>query len=242
MRTIISDIDVGFDFRSDTPPGADPDAASPSLRRHHQILWSKPLPSGESFELSAQVPRVYLHHRSALGEFSLSSDCVVPTFTRSDRIADVVSRIPREVRDEFNRLGYTIGGMMVFPANKVNRKMTINGARGCHPRIKDRFDLTVECIRLHYDGTPSPLSDVLLRYGDFFGLFQSFEGYVDFFLLQDLVDGKSGRVRFFLPFEGFNPWPLPTTVTAYERYRANAVEFLAARNERIASWANSQRR
>ena len=36
-------IDSTFDFRSDTPPGKDPDARSPTLRRYHQLLWSKPL-------------------------------------------------------------------------------------------------------------------------------------------------------------------------------------------------------
>ena len=77
---------------------------------------------------------------------------------------------------------------MVFPAQRVDRKMTINGARAFHPRIKDRFDLTLECIRRHYLDEPSPLSDVLARYADFFGLFGDFAGYVDFFHLQDLVN------------------------------------------------------
>ena len=85
------------------------------------------------------------------------------------------------------RIGYTIGGMMLFPGNRVGGKMTINGARGFHPRIKDRFDLTVECIRRHYRDEPSPLSDTLARYADFFGLFGDFQGYVEYFLLQDLV-------------------------------------------------------
>jgi len=35
-----------------------------------------------------------------------------------------------------DRIGYTIGGMMVFPGNRLGRKMTINVARGFHPRIK----------------------------------------------------------------------------------------------------------
>jgi integrase len=39
-------IDTTFDFRSDTPPGLDPDTYSPTLRRYHRLLWSKPLPSG----------------------------------------------------------------------------------------------------------------------------------------------------------------------------------------------------
>lgn len=36
-------IDTAFDFRTDTPPGRDPDSHSPTLRRYHQLLWSKPL-------------------------------------------------------------------------------------------------------------------------------------------------------------------------------------------------------
>ena len=50
------------------------------------------------------------------------------------------------------------------------------------PRIAGRFDLTVECIRGHYLDEPSPLSDTLARYADFFALFGDFDGYVDFFL------------------------------------------------------------
>jgi hypothetical protein len=32
-------IDITFDFRSDTPPGKDPDTWSPTLRSYHQLLW-----------------------------------------------------------------------------------------------------------------------------------------------------------------------------------------------------------
>jgi hypothetical protein len=38
--------------------------------------------------------------------------------------------------------------------------------------------LTLECIRRHYLDEPSPLSDTLARYADFFGLFGDFAGYV----------------------------------------------------------------
>ena len=44
-------IDITFDFRSDTPPGRDPDTSSPTLRSYHRALWSKHLPSGEQFNL-----------------------------------------------------------------------------------------------------------------------------------------------------------------------------------------------
>jgi hypothetical protein len=75
-----------------------------------------------------------------------------------------------------------MGGMMVFPGNQVDRKPTINVARGFHPRISDRMDLTLECVRRYYGQEPSPLAVTLGRYAGFFALFEDFQGYVDFFL------------------------------------------------------------
>jgi hypothetical protein len=140
-------IDITFDFRSDTPPGKDPDSHSPTLRRYHQLLWSKPLPNGAPFELDATTPPSYLHHRSEIGEFFLSSDAVIPSFSRARELKHIIDQIPQAEIAAFNRVGYTIGGMMVFPGYQVDRKMTINQARGCHGSIRDRFDLTLECIR-----------------------------------------------------------------------------------------------
>jgi hypothetical protein len=61
-------IDTNFNFYSDSN-GSDPDSTSPTLRRYHKILWSKPLPNGELFELSDIKNDAYLYHRSELGEF-----------------------------------------------------------------------------------------------------------------------------------------------------------------------------
>ena len=227
-------IDIAFDFRSDTPPGADPDSSSPTLRRYHQALWSKPLPSGAPFELDIATPP-YLHHRSQLGEFWLTSDAVIPFWTRWARMAHIIDRVSEVEREAFNRLGYTIGGMMIFPGNKVDGAMTINGARGCNSRIADRFDLKVECIRLHYRGEVSPLAETLARYASFFDLFGNFAGYVDFFHLQDLVDEATSAVKFFTPSEDFTVSPLPGTLDAYLWYRQHAAAFVESRNRRIAT-------
>ena len=59
--------------------------------------------------------------------------------------------------------------------------------RGCNHKIGDRFDLNLECIRGHYLRGDNPLSFTLSSYGAFFDLFEDFRGYVNFFLLQDLV-------------------------------------------------------
>ena len=149
-------------------------------------------------------------------------------------MAHIIEQIPEVERKEFMRIGYTIGGMMVFPASKVGGAMTINGARGCNARIADRFDLTVECIRRHYLDQASPLSDTLARYADFFRPFRDFRGYVDFFLLQDLVN-EGTTVKFFTPFDDFTGSPLPGTLDAYLGYRHRAIEFIESRNRRIAA-------
>jgi hypothetical protein len=225
-------IDTSFDVRTDSN-GRDPDSASPTLKSYHQQLWSKPLPSGAMFKLD-RTPGAYLTHSSELGVFNLSSDTISNSLRGSKRRAGLIAQIPSMSLDAFQALGSTIGARILFPGNRVDKKPTINVARGFNAQIVDRFDLTLECIRLHYLGQASPLAATLDRYADFFGLFGSFDGYVDFFLLGDLV--QDGQVKFYLPFDGEFGQPLPNTVDEYIEYMANTMEFVAARNRRIDAW------
>jgi hypothetical protein len=225
-------IDIDFDFRTDTPDGADPDAYSPTLRSYHQRLWSKPLPNGVVFDLQLTAQN-YIVHQSKLGEFAVSSDSVIPSFKKEKRLQAVFQEIPATDIEAFRTLGYTIGGMMIFPSNRVDGKATINGSRGFHPLIKDRFDLTLECIKRFYINEPSPLSEVLGRYKTFFSLFGNFKNYTQFFLLQDWVIEDSQSIDFALPFDGFNSLPLPKTVEEYLIYKNKSSLQIALRNQRI---------
>ena len=212
-------IDTDFRFRSDTPSGKDPDAFSPTLRRYHKLLWSKPLPNGFDFNLADTTTKVYLHHKSELGEFFLSSDAIGLTYSRRSDMAHIVNQIPSSEIDVFFGICSTIGAYIIFPSKKVDNKMTINGSRGINHKIKDRFDLTLECIRRHYSNEDSPLSDTLQRYNDFFSLFQNFQGYVDFFLLQDLVKDDYLSIKFWLPFVCFDNSALPDNIQDYRLYK-----------------------
>ena len=216
--------------------GKDPDADDPILRDHHKMLWNKPLPNGKMFDLTVSSGKPYkLFHASDLGNFTLSSDSIVHSYSRlkNRRMSEIVGSFPKEEIDRFYKLACTIGGYIIFPANKVNGMATINGLRGMDPKIKDRFDLTLECIRRWYINENSPLSDCLNRYGDFFKLFTDFNGYVEFFLLQDMVD-TSGNIRFWLPFGDFGvTHPLPSNVNEYREYMKNASDFVNARNRRM---------
>lgn len=142
----------------------------------------------------------------------------------------IVEQFPDEENETFRAIGYTIGGMMVFPGNRIDGMQTINGARGFNRRISDRFDLTLECIRRHYCGQKSPVADTLARYSNFFTLFDDFPGYVDFFLLQDLVSPECLAVKFFMPFDNFNTPSVPCDMDSYANYRKHSIEFVKARN------------
>lgn len=226
-------VDTTFDMYSDTPKGRDPDAHSPTLRQYHRALWSKPLPDGTMFTLSCTQRQCYLYHASRRGEFFLSSDAIGNTYRHSRSMAKVVRALPADKLNRFFSICSTVGGYIIFPSRKIDNKLTINTARGLHSLLKDRFDLALECIRLHYACKPSPLSPTLARYESFFALFNTFEDYVDFFLLQDLtLDSTS--VRFFLPFRGFATAPLPTNIDEYRLYSDNLTGFILARNQRIA--------
>lgn len=225
-------VDTSLDFRSDTPKGKDPDRYSPKLRSYHKFLWSRDLPNGVRFTLDDDTPNEYLHHRSELGEFFLASDACLPTYHRYPAAASFTSRVPEVDRRHFDVITYTIGGMMIFPGDRRDGKMTINGAKGFHPRIRDRMDLTLECISRHYRQETSPLAGTLARYSDFFALFEDFRSYVDFFLLNDLITDDSD-VSHFIPFDDFTTQPVPGDLDAYLLFCQRSIDFVTARNRRI---------
>jgi hypothetical protein len=232
-------IDITFDMRIDAG-GRDPDAYSKTLKEYHQILWSKPLPDGTIFNLDSKGSVRYLTHESKAGSFALASDSITHSYKSVKHMASTIDSFDSETIESFRNLGYTIGGFLIFPGNRIDNKMTINGARGLSPMIADRFDLTLECIRLHYRGIDNPLGQTLDRYQDFFAIFESFENYVEFFLLQDLITPASGEIKFFTKnTELFTSSAFPRTGADYLEYRENSMEFLTRRNQRIQDWCHA---
>lgn len=230
-------LDPEFDYWIDLNPNrsiweaknaVDPDTTSKVLQSVHQALWSKRLPGGRLMEL--QPARGC---QLQWDQFRLSSDCIGNDYSSNLRMEPLRRNAPGPAKILF-RYGSRIGSYVMFPAYRVDRKMTINGARGINTRIADRIDLTLEAIRRHYGGDESPLSDVLARYSDFFELFETFRGYIEFWLLQDLV--RSGnRVVQLLPFDDFQRTGYPADVHEYVHLSNMLVHILQARNHRIAN-------
>ena len=240
-------VDVEFDFTMDSPgywdgfwvrndglgAGAcDPDACSTTLQRYHQLIWSKPLPNGEVLDLSRGTGTTYLSWRG----MRFGSDSILASFRYRDNrdlIEAVMQQMPnyRAFMEDFLHRAYTIGGMIIFPKHPNS----MNQRRGTDKQIRDRWDLTMECIRRFYLGKSSPLSDVMEQDRDFYALFNDFKGYVDFFYLQDCVAEDYKQVRFWLEDGSFTNKPLPQTVEEYLKFIENELVFLEKRNARIKS-------
>ena len=227
-------IDTTFNVYTDAK-GGDPDSTSPTLRLYHKFLWSKPLPNGQTFELTNKSG-IYLYHNSGLGEYILGSDAITHSYKNHTRKKWLTTQIQDDVNELFDT-GSTIGAYTLFPNNRIDGKHSINQARGINSLIDDRFDLTLECIRLFYLGQESPLFDTLVRYKNFFDLFDTFEGYIKFFLLDDLVD-ENQHIKFYLPFDNFKTKPTFTDIDEYLKYKKGVMDFIKSRNDRIENYAN----
>jgi hypothetical protein len=243
----------------------DPDAYSPRLRGWHKVLWSNGLTHGGQLDLQSEGRGL---RDVAHGEY-LSSDAAVPVWERWGEVqgfhAETQQRLQDLGRGSIHDLGwrlYDMGGLILFPGHQVNGLWTINQAKGCtRVRIADRLDLTLECIRLYYeflriaqkqpaalpDGYDriNPLGSVLHRYQPFFDIFESFDRYVDFWLLNDLVvKNEIGlQVDFFRPGGTSEPYDftrevaLPVDQYEYCEYLVAADDFVDKRNRRMAQAA-----
>ena len=233
------EIDTSFDFRSDSN-GKDPDAYSPTLRSYHRFLWSKQLPIGERLEI--EEINSALIYRFNMQTLKFGSDSISNSYIGTKKIAHLDGQINQAEFEEFRDKGSTIGGYLIFPSEREGGKMTINGARGFNTKIADRFDLTLECIRLHYQRRQHPLEATFTSPINkfFFSLFIDFKGYVDFFLLQDLVDSQYDKVSFFTQVEKpFMKSPIPETAAEYRQYKINTLEFVRRRNQHIREWSEN---
>lgn len=234
----LASFDVNFDFTTDTPgfwekfwsnnhglggSKSDPDSLSKTLQSYHKYLWSKQLPNGDYMNLEAGSGAYYL----TWDNFRFGSDSIITSFRyprNRKLIAQVAELVPnyRVFLEDFLRKTYTIGGSIIFP----KRIGGINQTRGCHPLIKDRWDLSLECIRRYYQGENSPLRETLDEDKRFFDLFVDFKGFVDYFYLQDCVTPDYKAVYFWLGNGDFNANPLPQTVEEYLEWINKETEFV----------------
>ena len=239
-------IDTSFDFTSDCPGywdgywdrfdghgigACDPDAASQTFRLYHQIVWSRELPCGKYMQLE-QPKDGYLRW----GDLYFGSDSITTAFRYgSFPLIHEVEKTPgyRKIVEDYIRKTYTIGGGMIFPVHRYS----FNQARGMNPKIRDRWDLSLECIRRFYAGEQSPLSRQLESDAEFYRLFIDFKGFVKFFYLEDCIT-EDGKVRMWTHRDAFERPAFPQNVNEYWEFIRQELDFVAKRNRRIDTAVN----
>jgi len=232
-------IDPVFDPRADSNLNNDPDTHSETLRKYHRLLWSKELPNGKVLELSDKKDGKYLYHSSDLGEFNFKSDSIDGSFYFVKKMDQIHIQLKNGEKDKIFDRFHIPGSYSIFPGDKVEGVMTINQARGCNLKIVDRLDLTLECIRRHYLGIDNPLASTLRAYSKFFDMFDSFEGFVEFFLMQDMYDFSNKRIKFLLDFDdSFPNKPYPKNLDEYYRYIDASFSFCESRTKRMVEYSN----
>lgn len=224
----------------------DPDGVNPHLREAHRLLWSKAPRDGQVIGLSASRWSDYLRVTSTDDGWTLGSDNFATIHFNALRgFADALDGA---VDGHLCQL-CTIGGYIVFPnqlaqqrptiTNRTARRWSINQDRGMDGRISDRFDLTLEAIRLFYEGIvhrdENPIGDVLEAYRWWFDLFgrgaDGFLAYADFFFLTPMLD-DSGRVKPFGSLALAFDHALPRDdEAAYRAYIGDQLAFVGRRNE-----------
>ena len=226
-------IDITFDFQTDTLAGKDPDYYSKTMKEYHRLLWSKSLPNGECMQLEGNRGGYYLRWN----DFYFGSDSIIISFRYNkklmDQVKDAVPDYDVFMKELFHK-SYTVGGTILFPMHA----MSLNQRRGMHPRIRDRFDLTLECIRRFYNGETSPLIKGLEQDRTFFELFVDFKGYVDFFFLNDCVSADYGKVNCWYGDMTFQHNAMPQTLDDYWKFLDYQSDFLEKRNQRIKLYAD----
>lgn len=229
----------------------DPDAHSKTLYEFHQKLWSRKTPSGKQLEFEVMRMRYgsYCLKDKTTGN-SFSSDTLVNAFLNysknNPQIKKVITEYKSSIGEEpyrreqeaYIRKAYTIGNMIIFP--KLASQKSINCQRGNrHRQLYDRIDLTIKCIQDYYNNNKvedNKLRDVFTKEENksFLDLFKDFDGFINFFFLQDMID-ENGNVKIFLESD------YPMTGSDYERWRKCTLEFIANRNNRIKEWCLSPR-
>lgn len=221
----------------------DPDKYSKELGQAHCELWSG---RGKLGVLTWNPLNRLTATTNSGVELILTPDSITNGFIDSERtIGDKKEKeLIKEYGDGVQKLinkyvntDYTIGSSIVFPISINGEKIrwTMNIARGLNYKVHDRFDYTLECIKRFYEGNiDNPLQSALERSRKFFEIFTSFEDYVHFFFLDDLID-ENGNVKSFTDIVDFSS-PFPMTKEEYIKYLTKTMEFVEKRNTRISNW------
>jgi hypothetical protein len=192
----------------------DPDATSKKLYEAHEFLcklqgFKVSISEDNDYELVIDGKNIRLSSDSIMSIYWHWSGKRYPYKNMQEIIEKISSELQK--KSEYNKRNIpfkefiksylqkanTIGGFVVFPKHYLP---TVNTERGRSGKIRDRFDLTLECIRRAYQygdfycEDDNPLFGLPEEDKEFFRMFGSFENYAKFFCLNESYDSKHNWV------------------------------------------------
>ena len=221
-----------------------------------ELYGNKKLPNGDIFNLEYKYIDSF-GYNLCFNNIRLGSDSILQIYWYWSRPLLIKNLIDNDVKKyiaihtglsfydfikNYLKKAYTIGGHIIFPKER-DRSMNIN--RGYSNKfIRDRFDLTLECIKRYYDNTEQSINDerynplgrvIYKNYEDFFKLFCNFKGFVDFFYLNPIVSEDYNSIKYFIcnSNNNFLAEPLPRDYREWYELYENQISFLEKRNELI---------
>ena len=237
-------LDVNHNFSDDVKfipkdKDHDPDSKSTKLWNYHRLIWHKELPNKNLPDNMFALDK-YLHW----SHFRFGPDCFLNLYLAHKKpiIKNIVDKAYENNKSERHQEPpYTIGASLIFPKNGTRYSINVRRGFNC-PKIRDRIDLTLECIRRYYSKElPNPLQEPLDANKDFFDLFVDFEGYIKFFLLDDFVSKDYKTVKFLLPFDNFQSDGYPKSVEEWRTLRRDLTNLVQARNIRIDDYCKTNK-
>ena len=234
----------------------DPDQYCYNLYQRHLAAWRRGqlLPILDSDVQGDKDSYHLLWKRKQLGkpDIRFGSDTIFTDFVGYDdqdpchavfkQLATMSADYLTEMEKYTKECYQNIGGFIIFP-RMIGSINTDRGDRNLS--IKDRFDLTLDCIRRYYNKKnptdAAPLNATFAKEENiaFFNLFSSFKDYVDFFCLQGLVNGDYTRV---INLMGDTVWVnnttfehdvLPRNQDEYKQWMQNQLDFIRHRTTLI---------
>lgn len=217
----------------------DPADFSAKLAQYQILLYTKPLPSGGFLKLRAnKFNQVEAELPSGESILLTSMPLIHQACFEADN-HELLSKLPQSQVDIMLRTLVTSGNYMLIPAQPLNGYRLDDFRK--NPRIGNRIDLYLECVRRQYAGEPSPLDDILNPFKPWFELFLSFKQFVEFFYLGNLYDPKLKKIHFFKTFDPDFPINLdPETGSSSMLVLSHSVIFAGSRGQAQEKWLIEQ--
>lgn len=258
MKEYISDLFGKIPTIDDYNNSIVPDPDKSSLKEYEDFKklidgWNGDLFTEEPYRLYGSFELELKRHSDSSTKYRLGGDQMITGWLQnldgrslrlSPRVKQLVKSTDPSLVNKFINARYAPGNFIFWPRHYASINTARAGIRG--GGVEDRIDLTLECLRLWYEGkTPPCIGKAIERDSAYFKLFESFEFFVSFFALEPFVidgipvdllrsnlDKESSESKFVAVTDASFKELLPSEVF-FEHYLKNTCSIISRRTEAL---------